>query len=57
MTIEVRLIGSKKDLKLASTLLYSELGSKFAMKNIYKGQKGDFVARAELVLERQPTNR
>ena len=50
MTIEVRLIGSKKDLKLASTLLYSALGSQFAMRNIFKGQKGDYVARAELVL-------
>ena len=50
--MELRLIGSKKALKLASTLLYGALGSQFAMRSIYKGEKGDFVARAQLTLER-----
>ena len=51
MTVELRLIGSKQDLKAASSLLYGKLGGQFAMKNIYKGEKGDFVAKAQLKLE------
>ena len=38
-TVELRLIGSKKDLKAASSLLYKMLGGQFTMKNIYKGKR------------------
>ena len=51
-TVELRLIGSKQDLKAASSLLYGGLGGHFAMKNIYKGEKGDLVAKAQLMLEK-----
>ena len=56
-SVELRLIGSKQDLKAASSLLYKMLGGQFAMKNIYKGEKGDFVAKAQLRLEKEIVSR
>ena len=50
-TVELRLIGSKQDLKAAASLLYESLNGRFAMKNVYKGEKGDFVAKATLQVE------
>ena len=50
-TVELRLIGSKKDLKAAASLLYEALNGRFAMKNVYRGEKGDFVAKATLVVK------
>ena len=50
-TVELRLIGSKQDLKTAAGLLYEAMNGRFAMKNVYKGEKGDFVAKATLQLE------
>ncbi len=47
-TVELRLIGSKQDLKAAASLLYEALNGRFAMKNVYRGEKGDFVAKATL---------
>lgn len=46
--VELRLIGSKQDLKAAASLLYEALNGRFAMKNVYRGEKGDFVAKATL---------
>ena len=50
-TVELRLIGSKQDLKAAASLLYEAMDGRFAMKNVYRGEKGDFVAKATLQLE------
>ena len=50
-TVELRLIGSKQDLKAAASLLYEALNGRFAMKNVYRGEKGDFVAKATLVVK------
>ncbi|CAN5779387.1 hypothetical protein BH24DEI2_BH24DEI2_07210 [soil metagenome] len=50
-TVELRLIGSKQDLKTAAGLLYEAMEGRFAMKNVYRGEKGDFVAKATLQLD------